>query len=337
MLKILSILLLISSCSIIEQKESIISPNYIDGSFHNLDFNKNRKRGFFRFLSMRLKTDWSDWPDWVNTDEIVNLNSRESSEKIKVSWINHSTFLIQTHGLNIITDPIFSERASPISFAGPKRVHKPSISLANLPKIDIVIISHDHYDHLDLDSINNIIERDNPKVYLGLGVKKRLENQSNVVELDWWQFTKFNEITTIHFVPVQHFSGRTLTDRNSTLWGGFVLEINGRKIYFGGDTGYGSHFKQVFNKFGKMDLSFLPIGAYAPRYFMKYMHMNPEDAVKAHNDLNSKKSIGMHFETFQLTAEPRDEPRKTLSDVLKKYQINEGNFISPILGQTLTL
>jgi len=135
---------------------------------------------------------------------------------------------------------------------------------------------------------------------------------------------------------VQHFSGRTLSDRNSTLWGGFVLEVGGRKIYFGGDTGYGNHFKQVFNEFGEMDVSFLPIGAYAPRSFMKYMHMNPEDAVKAHNDLNSKKSIGMHFETFQMTAEPRDEPRNILSDVLKKYQINESNFISPILGQTLT-
>jgi len=335
-LLIVSLILFISSCSLNSVKENIDSPNFKDGIFHNLDPNKNRKKGFFRFLSMRLTTDWSDWPDWVSTDEVDNLNSRESSEKIKVSWINHSTFLIQTQGLNIITDPIFSERASPVSFAGPKRVHKPAISLANLPKIDIVIISHDHYDHLDLDSINTIIKRDNPKVYLGLGVKKRLENQSNIIELDWWQSRKFNEITTIHFVPVQHFSGRTLSDRNSTLWGGFVLEVGGRKIYFGGDTGYGNHFKQVFNEFGEMDVSFLPIGAYAPRSFMKYMHMNPEDAVKAHNDLNSKKSIGMHFETFQMTAEPRDEPRNILSDVLKKYQINDGNFISPILGQTLT-
>ncbi|MEK9575915.1 MAG: MBL fold metallo-hydrolase, partial [Gammaproteobacteria bacterium] len=172
---LVSLILFISSCSLNSVKENIDSPNFKDGIFHNLDPNKNRKRGYFRFLCMRIKTDWSDWPYWVSTDEVVNLKSREFSEKIKVSWINHSTFLIQTQGLNIITDPIFSERASPVSFAGPKRVHKPSISLTNLPKIDIVIISHDHYDHLDLDSINTIIERDNPKVYLGLGVKKRLE------------------------------------------------------------------------------------------------------------------------------------------------------------------
>ena len=141
-LLLVSLILFIGSCSLNSVIENIDSPNFKDGIFHNLDPNKNRKRGFLRFLSMRLKTDWSDWPDWVSTDEVVNLKSREFSEKIKVSWINHSTFLIQTQSLNIITDPIFSERASPVSFAGPKRVHKPSISLTNLPKIDIVIISH---------------------------------------------------------------------------------------------------------------------------------------------------------------------------------------------------
>ena len=244
----------------------------------------------------------------------LNRLDRVSGSEIRATFINHSTVLIQTGGYNIITDPIYSERCSPVSFLGPKRVRNPGIRFDDLPKIDVIIISHDHYDHLDLPTVERLVARDHPKIYLGLGVGERLDSMHNVTELDWWQRVEVGKDFYLSFVPVQHFSGRTLWDRNSTLWGGFVLEIGKRKIYFGGDSGYADHYKQTFEKFGAMDLALLPVGGYAPRDFMSFAHLDPRQAVQAHLDLHSRQSIGIHFGTFQLTSESMDEPIQLLDE-----------------------
>lgn len=301
-----------------------------DDQFYNI--NTAPDFGLWDVLSMRVSSDWSEWPKWVQTKELKEFQARVQGSRLHVSFINHASFLIQTEGLNILTDPIFSNRCSPVSFAGPSRVHAPGIKMTNLPKIDLIIISHDHYDHLDIDSIEYLIKRDNPRIYVGRRVGARIEDRKNVVELDWWESHKFNDDLTVNFVEVQHFSGRGVADRYSTLWGGFVLDIKGRKMFFGGDTGYADHFKRVRKKYGAMDLSFLPIGAYEPRYFMKFYHMNPEESVEAHKDLDSSLSIGMHYGTFQLTAEKIDDPIKQLEIHKSKQNIAAKDFISLDVG-----
>lgn len=305
------ILCLFNACTMNRYQKS---KNYKNGKFINSQ--KIKSKSFFSFMKMRMSTKWNDWPDFVDIN-VGDAPDKKVEDKVKFTLINHSTVLIQLNGLNILSDPIYSERCSPVQFAGPKRVHKPGIKFNDLPPIDIIIISHDHYDHLDLDTIDNLIKRDNPKIYMGLGVAKHIDG-GDKIELDWWDSSKYSNDLNVNFVEVQHFSGRTLFDRNESLWGGFVLEFNNKKIYFGGDSGYGPHYTKTFQKFGSMDYAFLPIGAYAPRSFMKPMHMNPEEAVMAHNDLVSKHSFGIHYGTFQLTAEKREEPIL----MLKKHRKN---------------
>ena len=325
--------LLLSACSFEKKDNRSRSAHFRDGKFHN--FIKGKKKNWFGFLKVKLTRNWASWPDWVETEQVEAVKDRVNSGDVEITFINHASFLIQTDGLNILTDPIFSKRCSPVSFAGPKRVHRPGIDFNKLPKIDVVIISHDHYDHLDLETISKLIEIYNPKLFMGLGVAERLDSADNVTELDWWESVTPYKDFKLTFVPVQHFSGRTLTDRFSTLWGGFVLEIGDKKIYFGGDSGYAGHYKKTFDRFGAMDISFLPIGAYAPRDFMSYAHMDPGEAVKAHIDLKSKLSIGMHYGTFQLTAEKREEPQKLLRQERDKAEVGDSKFITLELGKTL--
>ena len=193
----------------------------------------------------------------IETKQISKVSPMVERKKVQVTYINHATFLLQLDGLTIITDPIFSKRCSPVSFAGPKRVHPPGMKIEDLPKIDAVIISHDHYDHLDLDSLDIIIKRDQPRVFVGLGVGNRIDNYDNIREFDWWEDEEFKD-SKISFVPVQHFSGRGLTDTYTTLWGGFVIEVDGKKIYFGGDSGYADHYTQTYEKFGPYGLIVYP-------------------------------------------------------------------------------
>ncbi len=308
------------------------SPNYKDGVFFNVI--KGEGQSFWRYFKMRFTTDYAEWPDWVEVPLGAKPNEKVFGDEVRVTFINHATFLIQTGGYNILTDPIYSKRASPLSFYGYKRVHRPAIAFNDLPKIDIVLISHDHYDHLDLDTITKIIKRDNPKIYTGLRVKKHIEVKKNVFELDWWKSAKISDSFKLTFVEVQHFSGRSYFDFNTTLWGGFVLEIGSKKIYFGGDSGYGPHYKKTYEKFGKMDLAFLPIGAYAPRYFMGHAHLDPKQAVQAHIDLKSGKSIGMHYGTFPVSAEPREEPEQLLKQETMQAQLKATDFITLELGES---
>lgn len=276
------------------------------------------------------------WPVWVENSIRPKPVITTTSSEIVLTFINHVTFLIQTAGLNILTDPVFSKRVSPSQRFGPKRIRDPGLLFEDLPKIDLVLVSHNHYDHLDLASITQLTRVFNPQFMTPLGNGKLLRKAgaANIIETDWWQSSNFYA-SRIITVPAKHWSARGLHDRNRALWGGFIIHIEKKKIYFTGDTGYGSHFKDIRKQVGVVDLALLPIGAYEPRWFMRDSHMNPEDAVMAHLDLGAKLSIGMHFGTFQLTDEGFDEPIEELKLALEKYQVT--NFFVLEVGETRQL
>jgi len=259
------------------------------------------------------------------------------TDGLKVSVLNHATVLIQINGVNILTDPQFSKRASPVSWAGPKRVIESGIAFEDLPPIDAVVISHDHYDHLDIPSLKRVSERWNSKIYVGLGNRPLLNKNGieNVVEMDWWDKLDFKNIK-IQFVPVQHWSARGAWDRRETLWGGFVIHGD-KRVFFAGDTGYGKVFKMIKERVGGMDLSLIPIGAYEPRAFMKNAHVWPRESVKIFQDTESKNALGIHFGTFAtLTDEYIDEPPNDLKKALLNQKILEERFVAPEFGRTYT-
>jgi L-ascorbate metabolism protein UlaG (beta-lactamase superfamily) len=249
---------------------------------------------------------------------------------IRITFVNHSTFLIQVDGLNILTDPIWSTRTSPFSWAGPTRMRKPGIKFEDLPRIDAVLISHNHYDHLDLPTMRTVFGSFHPKVFTPLGVKQFLDGEGigGAVDMDWWNEQRLSESVNIHCVPAQHFSGRGMMDRDETLWCGYVIETSKGKIYFGGDTGYNDEtFKQIGERFSSMQISLIPIGAYKPTWFMGPIHVSPEEAVKIHNDVRSKTSIGMHYGTFPLADDGLEDPISDLKIARDKYNIASDRFI----------
>lgn len=261
----------------------------------------------------------------------------DKSGPLRVMVINHSTVLIQMDGMNILTDPHYSHRASPFRWAGPERVIEPAIKFEDLPSIDAVLISHDHYDHLDIRTLQRLSDRDQPRIYAGLGNGPLLQenNIGNVVEMDWWQAERLGEVH-IHMVPVQHWSARTTTDRRTTLWGGFVIKGQ-KQVFFAGDTGYGTGkvFRMIHERYGDMDLSLIPVGAYLPRAFMRNAHVWPEESVKIHQDVRSKHSIGIHFGTFNgLTDEAIDDPPNRLQAAREAAGIPSEAFIVPTFGET---
>jgi L-ascorbate metabolism protein UlaG (beta-lactamase superfamily) len=257
-------------------------------------------------------------------------------ENIRITFINHSTFLIQVDGLNILTDPIYSKRASPMSWAGPKRMRLPGIRFEDLPRIDAVLISHNHYDHLDISTLRTIFGAHHPTFITPLGVKALLDNESisNVTDLDWWERKQLTDSVTVQAVPAQHFSGRGLFDRDATLWCGYVIKTSKGSIYFAGDTGYHpTMFKEIGEKSGPIEISLLPIGAYKPYWFMSPVHTSPEDAVKAHLDIRSQNSIGIHFGTFPLADEGHDDPINDLKIALDKHNVGTDKFVTLKQGE----
>jgi L-ascorbate metabolism protein UlaG (beta-lactamase superfamily) len=321
---------LISSCasSSTEEKGKFVAP-YDGEKFQNIE--PTQDKSFFTLLKWKFTSIPSKWPEWVDTKPGNVLKQRTDNGEIHWMMINHASVLIQMDGVNILTDPIWSERTSPVSWAGPKRVTNPGLKFEDLPPIDYVLISHNHYDHLDLPTLVNLKEKHDSLFIVGLKNRKLLESEGikKILEMDWWQ-TETKDAISIKFVPAQHWSARSLSDKREALWGGFVIE-GSKKIYFAGDTGYGKFFKLIREKIGSPDISFIPIGAYEPRWFMKPFHVNPEEAVQGHLDLGSKLSVGVHFGTFQLTDEGYDQPAKDLQLALQKYQV--GNFLVPTFGK----
>ena len=225
-----------------------------------------------------------------------------------VTFLGHASFLIRLPGLTLLTDPAFSERCSPLSWAGPKRVAPPGVAPADLPRPDIVLLSHNHYDHLDVPSLRAIAARHRPAFVAPLGNRSFLARHGiAAAECDWWQSLSFGPVR-ITATPARHFAARFLHDRNRTLWAGFMVETPQGRILFAGDSGAGPHWTAIGERLGTPDLALLPIGAYEPRWMMQSVHMNPEEAVAAHRSLGARRSLGMHFGTFRLTDEAYDAP-----------------------------
>ena len=306
-------------------------PKHFDGKrFFNPD--SPQARGFFDVLRWKFTSRPESSPRFVADVEPSKPPPSVEGNELRVTLINHSTLLLQNSVSHILTDPIWSERASPLASIGPRRRRNPGVKWEDLPRIDTVLLSHNHYDHLDLTTLRRLGHGQSEFV-VPAGVSRLLgsEGIGPVHELDWGESVPLRG-AVIHGVPALHFSARGIFDRNRTLWCGYVIRTAKRIIYFAGDTGFGDHFAQIRERFGPPDLALLPIGAYEPRWFMSPIHMSPEDAVRAHRILGAKTSIAIHHGTFQLADESLDTPKQRL----REYDPGD-SFLLLGNGQSVTL
>ena len=303
------------------------------------------ENSFFDFIKWRWQRTWKSIPGPKDYDFPLADNDPEFLEtnhtKKTLTWVGHATVLVQIAGKNILTDPHFSERTSPVQWAGPKRVAPLGLSLEDLPHIDIVVISHDHYDALDEQTIMNLHQRpggEKTTFFVPLGLKNWFKKRGvqGVVKLDWWDRHQTDALEVIA-VPVQHWGKRGFFGRNQNLWAGWVLNADGFRFFFSGDSGYCPHFKDIGKKLGPFDLAAIPIGAYEPRWFMRHHHVTPEEALKIHLDISSNKSVAIHWGTFILTDEPLDEPPARLKKALQEKEMGEDTFMVLKHGETIIL
>jgi L-ascorbate metabolism protein UlaG (beta-lactamase superfamily) len=300
-------------------------------------FNPNGANGQpFWMVPRMLLTPWTRWPSEVTVEP--RRPPTPGPDEVVVTFVGHATFLIQAGTASVLTDPVYSKRASPVSFAGPQQVRAPGVRFDDLPPISIVLLSHNHYDHCDLETLQLLQRRFHPAIVTPLGNGRLLRSAGlrQVEEIDWWETAGVAPLP-ITLTPAQHFSARSMFDRNYALWGGFLLEAGGRRILFAGDTGYGPHFREIAARLGPIDLALLPIGAYEPRWFMKDIHMNPAEAVQAHLDLAARRSIAMHFGRFQLTPEGIDEPVRELAKALRERGVAAERFGPVEAGEPVRL
>jgi L-ascorbate metabolism protein UlaG (beta-lactamase superfamily) len=306
-------------------------PKHFDGTRY---FNPDapQARGFVDVLRWKLTSRPQPSPRFVFDVTPSKPAAGVDGNALRVTLINHSTVLLQQRGCNILTDPVWSEEATPVSGFGPRRKRSPGVLLDDLPRIDIVLLSHNHYDHLDLATLRRLAARGQSQYIVPAGVARllRSENIGPVHELDWGDALPIAGVT-IHCVPALHFSARGIFDRNRTLWCGYVIETTDRMIYFAADTAFGVHFAAIRERFGAPRLALLPIGAYEPRWFMSPIHMGPDEAVKAHQILGATTSIAIHHGTFQLADESLDTPKQLLTECAPD------NFLILNNGQSVTL
>jgi L-ascorbate metabolism protein UlaG (beta-lactamase superfamily) len=299
-------------------------------------------RPFTDLLRWQLTEARTAWPETFPSPHPQDVPpARVEGTTLRVSFVGHATFLIQGAGLNIITDPVFSDRASPFSFYGPKRVNAPGVDFAKLPKIDVVLLSHGHYDHMDVDTLRRLWERDRPRILAPLGNDAilRSHHAGMVVEaMDWHDRRDLGAGVAASLEPVHHWSARGLFDRNHALWGGFVLKGIAEGIFFAGDTGFdqGRPFRRVAERHPGLGLALLPIGAYEPRWFMAPQHMNPDDAVQGFQLLGARQALGYHWGTFNLTNEGIESPAKDLLAAIEARGIEPARFIAAQPGLVWT-
>ncbi|GAA4371973.1 MBL fold metallo-hydrolase [Hymenobacter koreensis] len=287
------------------------------------------QEGMRPLLRWMLNRDKGEFPAQPDAPYGPKPPTRVGAGQLRVTFVNHGTFLLQFDSLNILTDPIWSERCSPFQWIGPKRLRPPGLRFDDLPPIDAVLISHNHYDHLDVPTLRRLAARDKPQVFAGLGVKAFLDKEGipNATDLDWWQQQLLSKRAQVVSVPAQHFSGRGLRDRDATLWAGYVLRTSAGNVYYAGDTGYGAFFQEIGRRQGPIDLAILPIGAYRPQWFMQPIHISPAEAVKAFRDLGAKRGVATHFGTFQMADDGLLEPAIDLHHALREQQVPDSAFL----------
>lgn len=348
LIRLASILILVYAGGACANSSYIDRPaHHTDDGFKNLHTGPITK-GPFGYMKMRYFGD-DEFADHAAVADQMDVAAPDyeglvtPGDQAQITWLGHSTFLLQYNGVNILTDPMLSERASPVSFAGPKRLVPKPVSFEHLPQVHYLVISHNHYDHLDLKTLRTL--SDTIEIYAPLKLGDWLVAQGfsaeRVHELDWWQSTD-NAINgskvTLTALPAQHWSARGLFDRNDTLWASWMLDIDDFRVWFGGDTGYNDvEFKEIGLAYPGIDLALIPIGAYAPRWFMKQQHTDPYDAVEVHLDLGAKRSIGMHWGTFELSAEPMFEPKTLLEKAMKQRGLSSAAFDTMAIGETRRL
>jgi len=319
-----------------------ISDHFDGKKFINKGRNAKGFKDVSTYATKRVPDKWvENYETYVRTKPIPIPQPTD----IQYTFINHSSFLIQHAGCNILTDPIWSKRCSPLQFAGPKRMRPPGIDFNILPNIDVVLLSHNHYDHLDKNTIKKINKKFQPIYIVPLGMTQIMKHYGckKIIELDWWQ-THVVQNIEITATPANHFSSRGILDRNTSLWSGFFIKSDSKKIYFAGDTGYSNVFKEIGDRLGPMDLSFIPIGAYLPEWFMSPIHVNPHESVLIHHEVRSIKSVAMHFGTFPLADDnpqrstSRLEKAKNESNLTDKdFSIPDEGFVYRIAEQSMEL
>lgn len=293
--------------------------DHFDGKhFHNIT--PAEPKGFFSIIKWRLTKDEGPWRKWVNAKPGPAPEKRMGKGEMRITFVNHSTVLIQMDELNILTDPIWSERASPVGWAGPRRVRPPGIRYEDLPPIDVVVVSHNHYDHLDIPTLQKLSADHNPQIFTSLGNVLLMQENGikNGKQIDWSQTVDLTDGVTLTCVPAQHWSGRGFSDRMTNLWSGFLFKGPAGTVYFAGDTGFGPHFRMIAERYGPIDVALLPIGAFRPRWFMQSSHLSPSDAIQAHEILGAKQSIAIHFGTFNLGDDGETEPPNLLKQEIKR-------------------
>jgi L-ascorbate metabolism protein UlaG (beta-lactamase superfamily) len=301
---------------------------------------QGRRFGLLGIIRARLRRDanmWSRWPEFVENKAYPKPEGKVPAGAIDVTFIGHASFLLRFAGFNVLTDPVFSKRCSPVSFAGPARVRAPGLQVSELPNIDFLVLSHNHYDHCDITSLRALHRRfPAMRIICTLGNAVFLAGKGvpGAQERDWWESVTFDGVT-FTLTPARHFAARGLHDRNRTLWAGMMIApAAGPKLYFAGDTGYTKFFSEIRARLGAPDVALLPIGAYEPRWFMGPVHMNPHDALKAFADLGARRAVGMHFGTFQLTAEAIDAPERDLATAKAEAGITTEAFVTLDVGET---
>lgn len=319
---------------ILKPYQGPITDHFNGKKFFNKNYSHKNLKDIFYWLMTQKR---SSWPSFYPITPSIPPSNVAHNE-IAISFVNHSTFLIQIGKTNILTDPIWAENAGPLKL-GPKRHHKPGINLEDLPKISLILLSHNHYDHMDLKTLKEITNRDKSFIITGLGNKNYLRHRGfkNVENLDWWEKIELLNGINIHFLPAIHFSMRNVLNRDKTLWGGFFLKSEFFSFYYAGDTAYGNFFSEIPKNLGEADFAFLPIGAYEPNWFMQTNHMNPNEALQAFKDVQAKKMIPMHFGTFQLSDEGMEDPLKELSKAAKERIIDNDDLMILKPGQIVRI
>ena len=312
-----------------------------DGTFRNPEGSPVRANdvqfSYRTFIKEKKKIDISFPKDHVIDKKIVKENLQKFKDDDYIAWIGHATYLIKLGNMTIITDPVFSKNAGPLIF-GPKRFTEPALKLNEIPKTDIFLLTHNHYDHQDMSTIRNFPYKD-AKVLVPLKLGKYFKKYKDVNEMDWYEEIKINDHLKITFLPAVHWSKRSLTDTNKTLWGNFLIQYEGTKILFACDTGYGNIYKEIGEKYGPIDITMINIGAYdfRPMFDKSIYHTTPEEALNVAQDLRSKKVLGMHWGTFVLSLEPIMEPPIRFKENAEKFSFKKKDAITFKIGEINSL